>query len=85
MVVIIDPGIRDSGEIIDHPCHPQSIHLFLASGEFLFFRVLFPAEDMDLMIQTDQCLREIERIELNASIFFWGKTVADLEDLHINQ
>ena len=82
VVLIKDPWTINPSEIVDHPCHPKSIHLSLASGEFLFFRVLFPAEDMDLMIQTDQCLREIERIELNACIFFRGKTVADLEDFH---
>jgi hypothetical protein len=84
MVVIIDSGIRDSGEIIDHPCHPQSIHLFLASGEFLFFRVLFPAEDMDLVVLVNQSLGEIEGIKLNPRRLLRRKTVADLEDLHIN-
>jgi hypothetical protein len=84
MVLIISPWTINPRKIVNHPCHLQSIHLFLASGEFLFFRVLFPAEDMDLMVQVSQSLGEIEGIKLNPRRLLRGKTVADLEDLHIN-
>jgi hypothetical protein len=40
---------------------------------------------MDLVVQVNQSLGEIEGIKLNPRRLLRGKTVADLEDLHINQ
>jgi hypothetical protein len=48
-VVIKNPGIRDPGQIIDHPCHPQPIHFLFKRSEFIFLGVLFPTKNVNLV------------------------------------
>jgi len=84
VVFIIDPRTVNPREVVDHPGHPQPIHLFLPRGEFFFSRILFPAKHMDLVLLLNQSLGEIEGIKFDPRHFFRGKTVADLEDLHSN-
>jgi hypothetical protein len=75
----------DPGQIIDDPRYPQSTHLLFKGREFVFFRILTAAKEMDLVIKLSQCLGEIEGVDLYPCIFLWRKAMADLKDLHTSK
>ena len=76
------PNVCKAFEVIDRPADSQSIDFIFEDGKLFPLGIGVAAKDMDLVIELNQGLGEVIRIELDPGILFRGQAMADLKDFH---